>query len=238
MRQDFYLSLFETGHIDRSQIAGAYNEGTLTLATAKDLFDRDDRNHRNAQSDARARRTEVRLNAQGSITADPVYRQGKSNLEAIFAQDPLKSLDQDLSIRRGEALLQYFFAADEFRTANPEATLQEKLQFTQDLVGTLTDGFSSNFNQTTSQQVIDESPGIKSGDITPIADLGKAKRPDELGIVQQFFKDETEFDTALDEYEQALPDASGTRLGDIIRQLELKPEQILDFLSAQGNLYQ
>ena len=238
MRQDLYLGLFENGRIDRVQVAGAFNAGTITLATSKDLFDRDARNTRNTESDRRARQAEARANEPAGITADPVFKQGKSNLEAIFAQDPLKNIDQDLSFRKGEALLQYHFAADEFRTANPNATLQEKLKFTSDIVGALSDGFSSNLSGKTSQQVIDASPGVQSGDITPISELGKSpSASQEIGLMQ-FFKEEAEFFTALDEYSAALPNASGTRLGDIIRQLKLKPEEILDFLNAQGNLYQ
>ena len=136
-----------------------------------DLFDRDDRNSRNTESDRRARQAEARANEPAGITADPVFKQGKSNLEAIFAQDPLKNIDRDLSFRTAEALLQYHLAADEFRTANPNATLQEKLKFTSDIVGALSDGFSSNLSGKTSQQVIDASPGVQSGDITPISEL-------------------------------------------------------------------
>ena len=38
MRQDLYLGLFENGRIDRVQVAGAFNAGTITLATFKDLL--------------------------------------------------------------------------------------------------------------------------------------------------------------------------------------------------------
>ena len=85
--------------------------------------------------------------------------------------------------------------------------------------------------------ITDHDPGISDHDRPEYA-LGKSpSASQEIGLMQ-FFKEEAEFFTALDEYSAALPNASGTRLGDIIRQLELKPEEILEFLNAQGNLYQ
>lgn len=236
-RKTLTVDLFEN-NLKQGTITSAYRAGLITVETAKDLTDRLHAHQREGIADSRYASEQDRVAKPKNIQQIPAFSEAAAGIRRSFGEDPFgfNKLDPQVTDKMNDALSSFYISAQQWREANPNATMEDFLTKANELRKKILELYPplSEDSNLSGKSPISKEPLKIIPPQGPVATLVTPQTP--TAAPKRYFGSEGEWEAALLEY--GAKRSADSALGKIIEQLGLKePADIAAFVKAQNALY-